>query len=56
MAYKSERSWSDFEKADKVMFFIMLTIGLGLMAGVGYNNAVNVKSNVVKTAMVGNGR
>lgn len=56
MAYKPERNWSDLEKADKVMFFIMLTIGLGLMAAVGYNNAVNVKPNIVKTAMIQNGR
>ena len=52
--YKSEREWSDLERADKVVFFIGLLIwatlaGTALKQSVKYSQ---MKNNVVKSEMV----
>ena len=57
--YKSDRTWKDFDRAEKIMFFVMLGFWAALSCGI-YNAAQNSKNikpvSVVKTAAMQNVR
>ncbi len=52
--FKTEREWSDLERADKVALFVGIFIGM-ILAGTCFaqsNRYNQLKSNIVKTEMV----
>ena len=55
MAYKSERTWKDLERADKVVLFTGFFAFLIIMGSMINNNAKShnaIKQQAVKTEMV----
>ena len=55
--FKSERDWSDLERADKIVMAIFMAAFLGIGYGlIKDNNLHNIQQHVVKTQFMRPGR